>query len=74
MPVAAREVKRCEALTIPAVNRHPGIKVQRAQPIVTLSRRIEQPVLADLTASLTQRFDGEATGVRHHVQTRSVLQ
>ena len=42
------------------------IKVQRAQPIVTICRRIEQPGLTDLTASLTQRFDGEAMGVRHH--------
>ena len=74
MPVATREVKRCPAITILAVDRHPRIKVQRAQPHVTFSRRFAQPSLADPTASLTQRFDAEDTGVRHHLQTRSVLQ
>ena len=74
MPVATRLVKRCQAITILAVDRHPRIKVQRAQRHVTFSRRSAQPSLADLTTSLTQRFDAEATGVRHHVQTRSVLQ
>ena len=67
-------VKRCAALDIDTVDRHPSIKEQRAQRHVTFSRSLKQPILADLTASLTQRKDAEATGVRHHVQTRVLHQ
>ena len=72
-PFAAREVKRGVDI-IDAVKRHPSIKVQRAYRHVTSLRRSKQPSLADLTASLTQRNNAEATGVRHHVQAHGVLQ
>ena len=73
-PGVAREVKRRPAISISAVDRHPSIKVRRAQGHVTFARRLKQPVLVDLAASLTQRKSAEATSVRHHVQTRGLLQ
>ena len=74
MPVAARAEKRCPAVSVCAVKRHPSIKVQRAQRHVTFCFCIEQPSLADRTASLTQRKNAEATGVRRHVQPHGFLQ
>ena len=73
MPTAAREVKRGVDI-IDAVKRHPSIKVQRAYRHVTVCYGSKQPSLADLTTSLTQRNNAEATGVRHHVQAHGVLQ
>ena len=71
MPFAARDEERCLTFIIYApgntVNRHPSIKVQRAQRHIALGCRRKQPSLADLTASLTQRKDAEATAVRRHV-------
>ena len=43
-------------------------------PHVTFVYSLKQPSLADLTTSLSQRKNAEATGVRHHVQTDRVLQ
>ena len=74
MPVQARVMKRCVVINIDAVKRHPSIKVQRARCHGTLFCRGKQPSLADLTASLTQCKNAEATGVRHHVQAHGVLQ
>ena len=74
MPEPTRDEKRCLAIIIYAVNRHPSIKVQHAQRHVAVSRCAKQPSLADLTASLTQRKNAEATAVRHHIQARSVHQ
>ena len=64
MPLCAREVKRYPAITIDTVDRHPSIKVQRAQRHVTFDHYISKSSLAGLTASLTQRKNAEATGVR----------
>ena len=72
-PARARVVKKCPALII-QVDRHPSIEVQRDQRHITFFGCTKQPSLADLTASLTQRKNAEATGVRHHVQTDRVLQ
>ena len=74
MPREARAVKRCESSIIHAVDRHPSIKVQRDQRYVICAHRLKQPILVDLTASLTQRKNAEATGVRHHVQAHRVHQ
>ena len=40
----------------------------------TFVGRSKQPSLADLAASLTQRKNADATGVRHHVQTHRLLE
>ena len=73
MPFPTREMKRCVAIIIYAVKRHPSIKVQHARCHVTVICGIQQPILADRTARFTQRKNAEATGVRHHVQTRVFL-
>ena len=77
MPVDAPFVKWCLTARIHTVDRHPSIKVQRAQRHV-LSRTncygMKQHSLAGFTTSLTQRKNAEATGVRHHVQTHRVYQ
>ena len=74
VPVERTKVKWSLALDIHTVNWHPSIKVQRAQRHVTDLGCAKQPILADLMASLTQRKYAEATGVRHHVQARGVIQ